>query len=425
MCGLSGILGLEKNQSVALVKRMISAQLHRGPDGQKIVANNNNVYGFSRLAIIDLNKRSMQPMVTSDKKYILSFNGEIYNYKELRKEISDRYKFITKSDTEVLLAVLIIWGIDGLDKVNGMFSFCFYDGKKKYHILGRDRFGQKPLFFSLKGSSFFYASEIKALLAAEIKNNINYQAVANYIIDGEIDSGKRTFFTDIEQLEPGSFLIINDKNNKIKYGCWYKLSAKKIVKLPKSKDDLNDYISSLFKHVCSQHYNADVPIGLAISGGLDSSSMLASSMEFKNDKDRNKCFSIEFEGSFSERKWVEKSVNYFDYECNFSKYKIENFIQDFERMIYVHEGPLGGLFNCGMENLYRMAVNENVKVILDGTGLDEAFGGYRIHHLVYLNNLKFSNHKKFAKEIGNYCSKWKVDMKTANKEIKNLKIIPI
>ncbi len=119
MCGLSGIIGLNlsENDGLIMVRKMISTLAHRGPDGQKIVINKNNIYGFSRLAIIDLNKRSMQPKISKDKKYILSFNGEIYNYKELRKEISDKYHFLTESDSEVLMAVLTLWGLKGLDKV--------------------------------------------------------------------------------------------------------------------------------------------------------------------------------------------------------------------------------------------------------------------------------------------------------------------
>jgi asparagine synthase (glutamine-hydrolysing) len=422
MCGLSGIIGFNRgeNNGVGIVRNMISTLAHRGPDGHKIVINNNNIYGFSRLAIIDLKKRSMQPMISKDKKYILSFNGEIYNYKELRKEISDKYHFITESDSEVLMAVLILWGLEGLEKVYGMFSFCFYDGKNNRHIFARDRFGQKPLFFSTEGSSFFYASEIKALLAAGISKNINYYSISDYVVDGAIDYGKETFFSNINQLEPGCFLII-DSSSRLKHGRWYNLSKMKPNKLPKQKKELNEYILSTFNEVCAQHYNSDVPVGIALSGGLDSSSLLASSKEFKNDKARNKCFSVEFEGSFSERRWVEESVNYFDYKCEYSEYKIKNFLEDFDNMIYSHEGPLGGLFNCGMENLYRMAVDQKVKVLMDGTGLDEAFGGYRIHHLVYLNRLKLDNNKKFIIELSKYCEKWNVDSKITKKEIENLK----
>lgn len=420
MCGLSGAIGIRDNNRVEIVKRMISALSHRGPDGQKIVINNNNVYGFSRLAIIDLKKRSMQPMISKNKNYILSFNGEIYNYKELRKEISNKYTFVTKSDSEVLLAVLTLWGLKGLDKVYGMFSFCFYDGKNNRHIFARDRFGQKPLYYSNTNSSFFYASEIKALLAADVKKNVNYNYVSNYLIDGNIDSGKDTFFKKINQLEPGCFIIIDSSNN-IKLGRWYNLSKMQPVALPKKKIELNEFILSTFKKVCSQHYNSDVPVGIALSGGLDSSSMLASSREFKDDKNRNKCFSVEFEGSFSERQWVEETVNYFDYKCNFSQYKIKNFLQDFDNMILSHEGPLGGLFNCGMENLYRMAVKDKVKVLMDGTGLDEAFGGYRIHHLIYLNQLKRRDEKKFLIELLNYCKKWKLNAEEAYQELNSLK----
>ena len=145
-----GIIGDVSEDKINVINNMIVAQSHRGPDGHRVLKTPTALLGFSRLKIIDFDDRSMQPMISKNKKYVLLFNGEIYNYKKLKADIGNKYKFNTTSDTEVLLAILILYGLDSLKSINGMFSFCFYDVDKNLYTLVRDRYGQKPLYFLLK-----------------------------------------------------------------------------------------------------------------------------------------------------------------------------------------------------------------------------------------------------------------------------------
>lgn len=161
MCGIAGIIGDISNEKIEIIKSMISALFHRGPDSQRILKTANSLLAFSRLKIIDFNDRSMQPMISSDKKHILLFNGEIYNYKELKNKLREKYLFKTESDTEVLLAMLKIYGYKCIEEINGMFAFCYFDVEKNTYILARDRFGQKPLYYCKHNKSFFFCKRNK------------------------------------------------------------------------------------------------------------------------------------------------------------------------------------------------------------------------------------------------------------------------
>ena len=170
MCGIVGIIGKITDLENQNLIKMLSIQSHRGPDGHRVLKTNNSLLGFSRLKIIDFNDRAMQPMVSRDNKHVLVFNGEIYNYKYLKKKIGKKYTFNTLSDTEVLLAVLILYGIEGLKLVNGMFSFCYFDVDNNTYTFVRDRFGQKPLFYCNFNDQFYFASELKSLIAIKTKH---------------------------------------------------------------------------------------------------------------------------------------------------------------------------------------------------------------------------------------------------------------
>lgn len=419
MCGISGIIGQIDNSKKSILKDMLISQAHRGPDGHRILITKSSLLGFSRLKIIDFNNRSMQPMVSEDKKHVLLFNGEIYNYKSLKNKIGNSYNFRTSSDTEVLLAVLILYGIKGLKYINGMFAFCYYDVQNEIYTLVRDRFGQKPLYFAENNNNFYFASEIKSLLAGGICNKANFKNVASYLYDGHVDCTNETFFKEIRQVNPGSFIQV--KNAKIILSKkWYNIETIRFKDDQKVNSENIKYVDHLLSKVCEEHLNSDTPIGVALSGGLDSSSMLASMQKNKSNLS-NTCFSVDYEKGVSEKKWIRSAAKYFDKKSIVSTYKVKAFLNDFDKMIYSHEGPLGGLANCAMENLYKKVNQANIKVLLDGTGLDEAFGGYRIHHLIYINRLLQNNDETYSINKDCYCDKWKINEEEFLKEINNLK----
>jgi asparagine synthase (glutamine-hydrolysing) len=406
MCGIIGVIGNIDDIKINIVKSMLYSQVHRGPDGHRILRTKSALLGFSRLKIIDFDNRAMQPMVSKDEKYALVFNGEIYNYKQLKNKIGGKYKFNTSSDSEVLLATLILYGLDGLKEINGMFSFCFYDVNKNIYTLVRDRFGQKPLYYSINRGSFYFSSEIKSLLVAGIKNDLNFNAVSDYLYRGKIDCSEQTFFNDINQLEPGTAIVVKNSIIQSKHK-WYNVEHNSKIDLPKNIHDRNMYINDTLTQVCEEHLNSDTDIGVNLSGGLDSSTMLAS-MEKNKKYLSNSCFSVDFGNSLSEKKWIQSTAKYFNKKSIISSYTIKNFLDDFDRMIFTHEGPLGGLMNCAFENVYREANKDKIRVLLDGTGLDEAFGGYRIHHLIFLNRTYHNNRDDFDLHMKHYSDKWNV-----------------
>ena len=178
MCGIVGIINYNKKSSKYLVDNMVSAIAHRGPDSQNVVEVSDGFLGHARLTIIDLNDRSLQPMISADRRYTLTFNGEIYNYIEIRKELIKEasIEFVTTSDTEVLLYAFIVWGESCVERLNGMFAFCIHDAKTGSAFLARDRFGQKPLFYVEKENALHFSSEIKGLLSSGVVPKSNRKA---------------------------------------------------------------------------------------------------------------------------------------------------------------------------------------------------------------------------------------------------------
>ncbi len=413
MCGIAGIIGNISEKKYSLIKKMISSLFHRGPDKLKVLRTKNSLLAFSRLKIIDFDNRSMQPMISEDKKHILLFNGEIYNYKELKKKLEKKYNFITESDSEVLLAMLKLYGLSCLKDLNGMFAFCYLNILENTFTLVRDRFGQKPLYYSIDEDSCYFASEIKSLLSAGINNSPNFSSISEYLHKGKIDCSEYTWFENVKQIEAGTFVQIKDIKviNKVR---WYNLENFKKVCIPKNLNEKNELINSIFTNVCNEHLNSDAKIGVKLSGGLDSSTMLAYS-EKKGPNFTNKCFSVDFGDSLSEKKWIIETAKFFKKKVNLLNYQVSDFLNDYEKMIFSHEGPLGGLMNCAFEKIYLNASKNNIRVLLDGTGLDEAFGGYRIHHLYYLNRMK--NKFNFNNHLTDYANKWKIKEEDIKKEL--------
>ena len=223
MCGIAGIIGNINENKLSKIKNMASMLFHRGPDKSRIVKSKDSLLAFSRLKIIDFSDKAMQPMVSNDKKHVLVFNGEIYNYKELKLKIGNKYNFKTRSDTEVLLAMLKLYGHSCLNDINGMFAFCLYDLENNNYMLARDRFGQKPLYYSKNDGSIYFSSEIKALLVAGIIREPNLESISEYLSYGSLDSKDTTWFKNITQVKAGEILFIDQfKNIKKKNGTTLK-----------------------------------------------------------------------------------------------------------------------------------------------------------------------------------------------------------
>lgn len=417
MCGISGIFGnFDKKKIFDLVR----LQKHRGPDSSAVIFGKYFSLGFNRLSIIDLHKRSMQPFLSKDKKKILVFNGEIYNYKNIKNTYFKNYKFRTQSDTEVLMVALERWGINALSKISGMFSFCYLDQEKNEAYIARDRFGQKPLYYSKKNNSFIFASEIKAILASGIDITPNHNELLRFVNFSQYDNGDRTLFQNINQLNSGDYIKYNLKNNKFCIYNWYNLeneikkNKKKLISYSKNK--IYESLSSVLSEICIEHSISDVPISLSLSGGLDSSTILASLINSKKNLNI-RCNLINFEGGFSEEKFVKELTQKYNQNYFVNEFKKKNFVDGFENLIFKQEGFVAGLHNVAFESLYKHLFNNKMRVLLDGTGLDECFGGYRVHQIHYLSKLKEKNTKFFNERAKEFCKTWKVSKKVLLKSI--------
>ena len=266
MCGFIGTV----NQTIPNFLSLVKELSHRGPDEQGIYEDKKIQLGFRRLSIIDL-KNGAQPLFSKDKRYALMFNGEIYNYKYLKKILQNKgIKFKTQSDTEVLLESFIFWGKECLTKINGMFAFVIYDFKKEELTLARDRFGIKPLYYSLTNNhqGIVYSSEIKTLIKTNVvEKTINLDAISSYL-SFRYPYGVGNFFSQIKKVEPGEVLVFNNGNiDKKKY--W---EIPLIQETSNSKEEtLIEELEDILDLVVKDHLESDVSVGSLLSGGLDSS----------------------------------------------------------------------------------------------------------------------------------------------------------
>jgi asparagine synthase (glutamine-hydrolysing) len=394
MCAIAGVIG-QNNNNEDLINSMLSMMRHRGPDFTNIVKFEQGFLGHNRLSIIDTHSRSNQPMISNNNRYIIVFNGEIYNYLELKNQLKASYNFKTKGDTEVILAAFQKWGIESFHKLNGAFSFCIYDKLEKKSYFVRDRFGQKPLFFWKKNETLFFSSEIKAFLRVGYSVQANFLTWHDYLVNSDTDTTRDTFFKDIIQLLPGEVAIFNS-NNKINFKKWYDL--KKALRNKKVKSDESTILTSLLNSVklCSR---ADVPQAISLSGGLDSNILLGLYAHKKILTNIPKTFSVEFGSDFSEREFFSISNKKFKNDNIVINYTIDDFLHTIKPIIWHLESPSGGLMNCALTKMCYAIHKDGIKIVQDGTGLDEIFGGYEIHHLGYLANIR-RNFKTFFKKLG-------------------------
>ncbi|MFN9519929.1 MAG: asparagine synthase (glutamine-hydrolyzing), partial [Bacteroidota bacterium] len=261
MCGISGIVNSPAAEQS--VQRMMATQASRGPDAQGMYVNDTKdvALGHNRLSIIDLSNAANQPMYSSDKRYVLVYNGEIYNYRELKSELKSGYNFTTESDSEVILAAYCTWGNHMLNKLNGMFAFAIWDTQEQQLFMARDRFGVKPFYYAQVNHTFLFASELKAIHATGlIPKTPNYAIWSDYFATGLYDHSTESFWQNITQLPAGSSATY--KNNNLKIHYWYKLTDRIQEKDSRNEEDVMDELLSLLESSIDYRFRADVPVGV-------------------------------------------------------------------------------------------------------------------------------------------------------------------
>ena len=379
MCGIAGFYS-KRSGKQNIINRQLKTLHHRGPDDNDTYINSNIAFGHSRLAIIDINQ-AKQPMQSHDNRYILIFNGEIYNYLELRQHlVSIGAQFKTYSDTEVLLNMYIYYGKECVSKLNGMFAFSIYDTEKNSLFLARDHFGIKPLYYTYQDHDFIFASEIKAILKYPgIKAESDMQSINEYLTF-QVMLKKHTLFKNIHSLEPATYMIIQNGKIKEKKKFWefdYRIDESK------TEEQYASELLHLLENTMNIQTRSDVPIGAYLSGGIDSS--LVSTLSAKNYFGDFHTFSGGFKDSidFDETRYakiVHKSIKSIHHEIFPTS---QDFADNFEKIIYHMDYPEAG---PGVFSQYMVAqlASEHVKVVLGGQGGDEIFGGYTRYAIAYL-----------------------------------------
>jgi len=382
MCGICGIIG--NNRSIpdrsVTISRMMDRMAHRGPDDKGTHNGNFHFFGNIRLAVIDI-EYGHQPMVTADGRYVLVFNGEIYNYLELRQKLIDRgVQFRTQSDTEVLLQLLVHDGEDALKKLNGMFAFALFDNHTKQWMIARDPLGIKPLYYAILDREIVFASEIKALLVhPDIRAECNWTGLQHYLTF-QFCLGSETLFKGIRQLEPGFYM--KGSTGKVDARIRYWDTNYNIVDQTE-ESYFTEKLRSLIDEKVGLQIRSDVPLGAYLSGGLDSTTV--ATMASNHLGQRLKVFHGRFyDGpAFDESPYARIVANELNAELIEVVPTPEEFADILPRLIYFLDEPVAGpgLFP---QYIVSKAASKHVKVILGGQGGDEVFGGYARYLIGYL-----------------------------------------
>jgi asparagine synthase (glutamine-hydrolysing) len=381
MCGIA--IGCGEGWNRRQLEDMVSLQKHRGPDDTGLYIDEKDKIGFghTRLSIIDLSSAGHQPMNSADENLWIVLNGEIYNYLELRSEL-DQYPFRSKTDTEVVMAAYQRWGKKCLEHFIGMFSFALWDKQRRKLFVARDRFGVKPLYwYNIPNGGLLLASEIKALHVAGVPREPDPVTWATYLSSGMYDHGSRTFWRDIQQIPPGGWLEW-DQENGFQIGTWY--DPAEAVKLL-GPDERQDHIVieetiSLLEESIALRFRSDVPVGICLSGGLDSSLLLGLVNRFYGFDAKINAFTFYCgDPNYDETPWVElmlKDTRHPWHPCLLAADVIPDLAEEVQQF---QDEPFGGFPTLGMACVYKCALSNGVTVLLDGNGMDEGWAGYEYY----------------------------------------------
>ncbi len=428
MCGIVGSINSPFNLNDALSKIK-----HRGPDADGVFENAFVQFGHVRLAIIDLSQGANQPFVDNGSGSVLVFNGEIYNYKQLKSKLINDFQFYTQSDTEVLFYGLQKFGIDFINQLQGMFAFAFYDGIQKQSFLVRDRFGIKPLYLKKVGQGFIFSSEIKAIRPKDFSDSdINQKLLSDFIYHRRLDHTNQTFYNGIEQIPAGSYIKYDHQSEKSEIYSYYQIPC-----IGNGTKDLDaEELKAKIVETVKSHLQADVPVGSFLSGGIDSSiishvmstltdevSTLSGRTVYEHEENR-------LIDTFLQEHPKTKSI---EFTLDGSQFYEEIF-----NVIEHHDEPIldGSMFSHYM--LCKKAKENGLKVVLSGSGGDEVFGGYESHSIGFLTDqlvkLQFRNFRRNLRKYSSFHqqNKSKVVIKISSElvgqrirvKIKNIKKFP-
>ncbi len=406
MCGIAGIISPNPSLvELPLLKKMADILAHRGPDGEGFWINKKNTAGLAhrRLSVIDLTPAAAQPMRYLDR-YSIVYNGEIYNYPELKKDLQKAgYSFASASDTEVLLAAYDCYHERCVQYLDGMFSFAIWDEKQQTLFMARDRFGEKPFYYHNSKDAFYFASEMKALWAIGIEKTAEHKMLLNYLSLGNVQNPSNkaaTFFKNILSLPPAHYAILDLHSMQlqaVQYWNIDKLFSQKI-----HEDSIIHKLDLLMKTSVGRRLRSDVPVGCSLSGGIDSSSIAY----YVNMMLRNNVANAVFKSFTAVFPGFEKDESLFAAEVA-SSMQFQNFtvtptaqglVEDFEKLVYHQEEPFPSSSIYAQYKVYELAKQNNVTVLLDGQGADETMSGYQRYLHWYIQELYGNYYLRTAKK---------------------------
>jgi asparagine synthase (glutamine-hydrolysing) len=425
MCGITGISYHDALKDTFDIQQMSDAISHRGPDGEGFIAVNSqsgiitelggektpltfpplaafganaNIYlAHRRLSIIDLSKAGHQPMANKKKDIWITYNGEIYNYKSLRNEFSE-VNFISNTDTEVLLYAYERWGVDCLQRLNGMWAFVIYDVRKNLLFGARDRFGVKPLYYTQMADYFAFNSEIKGLLAkSKVSRKININASSAYLRTGRESFDGETFFDAISELQPAHYFIFDLEDKKLTIERYYELQFCDTWEQFNEKK-AGEYIEGVKNKIIQAvdlRLNADVTVGSCLSGGMDSSAIVCSINKLQKEKKYDSigtkqgvvtaCYN---DSIIDESQWAKYVVDHVSTDWHRVFPKREELEKDLSDLIYTQDVPFGSTSIYAQYRVMKTAREAGITVMLDGQGGDELFTGYTPYYHTFYSEAK-------------------------------------
>jgi len=427
MCGIAGVIS--KNNSLSLketVFAMSQAIKHRGPDGegfaffsntksipvfsnetpqinkerhsflfnpntsiQNIESNYEIAFAHRRLSIIDLSESGHQPMCDTQGDYWITFNGEVYNYIELREELKNKgHVFVTQTDTEVVLEAYKEWGVECLQKFNGMFAFTLLDKKNNQVFCARDRVGVKPFYYSNTNKAFAFASEYKAFIKSKlIPFEINETQQFDFIVNGNLENTEQSLFKGINELKPSHYLVYNLRTHTFQVSNYYSL-PKQTLNI-KSELEIIQTIEEKLLNAINLRLRSDVEVGSCLSGGLDSSIIAGVSKHLQPNK-QMKLFTAVFPNElFDETNYAKQVSDFVGGNWKTVSPTAGEFFKDIEELNYYQDLPVWSTSTYSQHRVMKLASENHIKVVLDGQGADELFGGYS-HHYMALWKEQFS-----------------------------------
>lgn len=388
MCGIAGIVGDQINASVykISIQKMTDAIAHRGPDSQGIWDDERCYLGHRRLSIIDLSEAGNQPFFSQDGRYVMIYNGELYNYKEIKLELQRAehgtsqlpYIFRTNTDTEVILAAYIRWGTECFHRFNGMFAFAIWDKVEQKLIVARDRLGVKPLYYQFKNKTLLFASEIRALInSGQIEKVLNQKSVAEYLQYSTVHA-PNTILKNVSMLMPGHFMEL--QNGELKHFQYWNINKYVQSKQDLSYEETCRKVNELLTLSVERRLISDVPFGAFLSGGIDSSAVVG--LMSKVSSEKVKTFNVSFdEGEFSEAKYAKQIAEKFNTEHHEIKLTPADFLKQLPEALNAIDHPSGDGPNSYIVS--KATKNAGITMALSGLGGDELFAGYDIFKRFY------------------------------------------